>query len=208
MERGFGVADGVSGWNDFGFSSEAFSHELMNNCKVEIEQFERQSAEKIQGKTKYKKMRKRRSFMSLEQLDNHSSEEEEQPEEEKTRASKQGPIDSRSGVSKISQRDTVLHPLYILNRAFQKVVSPGSATVLIGILNQSKMLLNNLGDSGFVHYRQQDCTITKMKGSNEQEQVIGDTFLQTWSKEQTHSFNIPYQLAVLPTKEHIEVLKR
>ena len=33
-ERGFGVADGVSGWIDFGFSSEAFSKELMNNCKV------------------------------------------------------------------------------------------------------------------------------------------------------------------------------
>ena len=66
IDRGFGVADGVSGWNDFGFSSEAFSHELMDNCKKEIESFERQSAERMQGKTKYKKMRKRRSFMSLE----------------------------------------------------------------------------------------------------------------------------------------------
>ena len=28
-ERGFGVADGVSGWNDFGFSSQAFSNALM-----------------------------------------------------------------------------------------------------------------------------------------------------------------------------------
>ena len=50
MDRGFGVADGVSGWIDFGFSSEAFSHELMDNCKKEIVQFERQSAEKVQGK--------------------------------------------------------------------------------------------------------------------------------------------------------------
>ena len=25
-ERGFGVADGVSGWNDYGFSSSAFSN--------------------------------------------------------------------------------------------------------------------------------------------------------------------------------------
>ena len=33
-ERGFGIADGVSGWVDFGFSSEAFSNELMNNCKA------------------------------------------------------------------------------------------------------------------------------------------------------------------------------
>ena len=167
MERGFGVADGVSGWNDFGFSSEAFSHELMANCKNEIEQFDRQSAERIQGKTRYYKNRKRRSFMSLEQLDNNQSSEEEELEEEKTRISKQGPHDSRSSVSKISKQDTTLQPLYILNKAFQKVVSPGSATVLIGILNQSKLFLNNLGDSGFVHYRQQDCTITKKKGSNE-----------------------------------------
>ena len=107
--------------------------------------------------------------MSLEQLDNNQSSEEEELEEEKTRISKQGPHDSRSSVSKISKQDTTLQPLYILNKAFQKVVSPGSATVLIGILNQSKLFLNNLGDSGFVHYRQQDCTITKKKGSNEQE---------------------------------------
>ena len=32
-ERGFGIADGVSGWNDYGFSSQAFSHELMQFCK-------------------------------------------------------------------------------------------------------------------------------------------------------------------------------
>lgn len=31
-ERGFGVADGVSGWNDYGFSSSAFSTSLMQNC--------------------------------------------------------------------------------------------------------------------------------------------------------------------------------
>ena len=37
-ERGFWVADGVSGWVDFGFSSEAFSNELMDNCKANIEQ--------------------------------------------------------------------------------------------------------------------------------------------------------------------------
>ena len=108
-------------------------------------------------------------------------------------ASKQEPLESRSdAISKASQRDTVLQPLYVLNKAFQKVVSPGSATVLLAILNQSKMIVNNLGDSGFVHYRQQDCTITTKRGSQEQEQVIGDTFLHTWSKEQTHSFNIPY----------------
>lgn len=37
--RGFGVADGVSGWNDYGFSSQGFSQELMFNSKNEIEKF-------------------------------------------------------------------------------------------------------------------------------------------------------------------------
>jgi len=31
-ERGFGVADGVSGWKDYGFSSFAFSWQLMEFC--------------------------------------------------------------------------------------------------------------------------------------------------------------------------------
>lgn len=39
-ERAFGVADGVSGWLDFGFSSEAFSTELMHLCKEEIGNFD------------------------------------------------------------------------------------------------------------------------------------------------------------------------
>lgn len=30
-ERGFGVSDGVSGWNDYGFSSEDFATQLMSN---------------------------------------------------------------------------------------------------------------------------------------------------------------------------------
>ena len=131
--------------------------------------------------------------MSLEQIDNDSSEEEDQPEEQQTMASKQGPNESPSDtISKASVRKATLQPLYILSKAFQKVDSPGSATVLLGILNQSQILINNLGDSGFVHYRQQDCTIQEKKSSKEQEQIIGDTFLQTWSKEQTHSFNVPF----------------
>mgnify|MGYP000952165806 CR=1 FL=1 len=42
-ERGFGIADGVSGWNDYGFSSSAFSTEMMKNCKSELEEFDRRS---------------------------------------------------------------------------------------------------------------------------------------------------------------------
>jgi hypothetical protein len=37
------VADGVSGWNDYGFSSSMFSNQLMENCKTELEEFLSQS---------------------------------------------------------------------------------------------------------------------------------------------------------------------
>ena len=93
MGRGFGVADGVSGWNDFGFSSEAFSHELMNNCKSEIQQFERQSAQKIQDKANFKKMRKRRSFMSMEMMEDREEDgdaAENEIDEDLSIASKKG----------------------------------------------------------------------------------------------------------------------
>ena len=39
-ENGFGVADGVGGWNDIGLSAKDFSNELMNNCKKAIDQNE------------------------------------------------------------------------------------------------------------------------------------------------------------------------
>ena len=45
-ERSFGVADGVSGWADFGFSSSEFSNQLMRNCKIQIEQFDIQKKQK------------------------------------------------------------------------------------------------------------------------------------------------------------------
>ena len=36
-QKGFGVSDGVSGWNKYGFSSSNFSNELMANAKNIIE---------------------------------------------------------------------------------------------------------------------------------------------------------------------------
>ena len=49
-ERGFGVADGVSGWNDFGFSSHAFSTQLMYHCQEEVENFDKEVEEKMESK--------------------------------------------------------------------------------------------------------------------------------------------------------------
>ena len=41
-KKGFGVADGVGGWNEIGISSEDFSNELMNHCKKAIDELESQ----------------------------------------------------------------------------------------------------------------------------------------------------------------------
>ena len=53
-----------------------------------------------------------------------------------------------------SARKVNLEPLYILNHAFTKVRAPGSSTVLVAIVNKDVLNIVNLGDSGFVHYRQ------------------------------------------------------
>ena len=37
-KKGFGVADGVGGWNDVGISAKDFANELMINCKKAIDQ--------------------------------------------------------------------------------------------------------------------------------------------------------------------------
>lgn len=79
-ERGFGVADGVSGWNDYGFSSSAFANQLMDNCKKEIEDFI--SYKKLQQtKPKKKKMRKTGSYLSMENLGVVDDDEDDSPED-------------------------------------------------------------------------------------------------------------------------------
>lgn len=70
-ERGFGVADGVSGWNDYGFSSHAFSNQLMENCRSELEKCDREAEEMADSKKKFKKSK--RSFVNLETLDDDES---------------------------------------------------------------------------------------------------------------------------------------
>lgn len=51
-DRAFGVSDGVSGWNDYGFSSDQFSLQLMARSKEKIENCIRRAKEgkRIGGK--------------------------------------------------------------------------------------------------------------------------------------------------------------
>ena len=73
-DRAFGVADGVSGWVDFGFSSHAFSTELMKNCQEEIKRLEAEKWRKSEDKAISTNMRKNSSFLSFEMCEEETFE--------------------------------------------------------------------------------------------------------------------------------------
>ena len=187
-ERSIGVADGVSGWVDFGFSSRAFSNQLMVACRAEIENFDSQQAIRIEQKELSKKIRIRnnKSFMSFEMLeeDNFSFVRQKKAaaedndgfqakledkaistlrfpsheEEKKSLAEEEKASSSLSDSQKSHKRVTNLDTTYVLEKAFAKVIAVGSSTAIIAILNPNNTLqFSNLGDSGFLHYRQKDC---------------------------------------------------
>lgn len=86
-----------------------------------------------------------------------------------------------------------IYPHYILEKAFKRVNAVGSATAMIGVLNSpNELSIANIGDSGFL--------VIRFKN--------GEPYCPYKSKEQQHSFNIPYQLSQLPTKVDLEILRR
>ena len=63
------MADGVSGWVEYGFSSMAFSHSLMDKCKEQIEIELKKAQESLESKELRKKLKKTGSHMSMENFD-------------------------------------------------------------------------------------------------------------------------------------------
>ena len=183
-DRGFGVADGVSGWNDYGFSSCLFSTGLMENCKSEIESYLSQQKESQQSKKIMNKMRKNGSFLSMENLDVEAA--------EHSSCSEDGSVDKGKSDPKLDNESITLHPIYILSQAFSKLQAVGSSTALVAIRNQREINIANLGDSGFVLIRFRN----------------NEAYTAARSKEQQHSFNIPYQLSILPGPNELENLKK
>ena len=146
-------------------------------------------------------MRKNTSFMSFEMLDDSNFKQapmttrnaDSVPPELKAASHHSSGV-SESGRSEASSnnRYLTLDTTYILEQAFQRISNPGSATAVIGVLNpRNNLQVSNLGDSGFLHYRQRTCSTIPKAGSSI-EMVIGNTSLISRSKCQTHSFNIPY----------------
>ena len=80
-------------------------------------------------------------------------------EEKKSLADDDNSSKSLSGSQKSHKRVTKLDTTYVLEKAFGKVIAVGSSTAIIAILNPNNTLqVSNLGDSGFLHYRQKDCS--------------------------------------------------
>lgn len=77
-ERGFGVSDGVSGWNDYGFSSDQFSLQLMFNSKLIIEKAINSALRNDKDEIR-KGMRSRtKSYLSMDNLDIEEGNEEDE----------------------------------------------------------------------------------------------------------------------------------
>ncbi len=132
-------------------------------------------------------MRKSGSFLSMENLevDYDSSVSED---EYKKDTPKNGDV----SVLKYDIESIILHPIYILEQAFKKVTAVGSSTAMVAIRNQKDIHIANLGDSGFVLIRFRN----------------GEAYTAARSKEQQHSFNIPYQISILPGPNELELLKQ
>lgn len=152
-ERGFGVADGVSGWNDYGFSSSAFSTQLMVFSQEEIDK----CLEEGQAKSKQKKnqLKKSASYLSMENLD-IQEEDETNPDDEDGEEGNDSKPDENADTpskSKLNTEQMNVEPTYILEKAFRRLTAVGSSTALIGIRNQKNISIANLGDSGFILIR-------------------------------------------------------
>eukprot|EP00826_Nyctotherus_ovalis_P009989 TRINITY_DN12651_c0_g3_i7.p1 TRINITY_DN12651_c0_g3~~TRINITY_DN12651_c0_g3_i7.p1 ORF type:complete len:232 (+),score=57.78 TRINITY_DN12651_c0_g3_i7:1237-1932(+) len=81
-----------------------------------------------------------------------------------------------------------VQPLAVLKEAYEQVTVPGSSTALVCALNGKELFCANLGDSGFLLIRFNDCRMP---------------FVVLQSMPRQHSFNTPYQLARLPSEEQI-----
>ncbi len=185
-ERGLGVADGVSGWVDFGINPSAFSQKLMEECENEIRHVTGLKLEEI-VETKKSRIPKVASYVALDFHANTvygakgSDGEDSGPE-------------SECSSPKKSKRayEIPINSMQILSNAYEKVDEFGSSTATVVVLNGNEIEAVNLGDSGFVHLTLK----------------AGEYYINGVSKEQQHEFNVPYQMSRLPPAEYLAEMER
>lgn len=182
----------MSGWNDYGFSSSAFSTQLMDFSKEEIDKF--LSEGHARNKQKKSQLKKSASYLSMENLDiqeTNAEDDDSEGDDERPSKNKSPPSKAEATASRDHEGLSV-EPTYILDQAFKRLTAVGSSTALIGIRNQKSISIANLGDSGFILIRFRN----------------GEPYAAKRSTDQQHSFNIPYQLSILPGERELENLKK
>jgi len=130
-ERGVGVADGVSGWSQYGLNAGDFSKVLMQECHKSI-------VHSLRGEDKKHKLRNKMS-RSMNNFDVLRIIKEE----------------AEDHLSDMEYHDDYisLDPINILTHGFENVDACGSSTATIAVINKHDLVCSNLGDSGFVIIR-------------------------------------------------------
>lgn len=111
----------------------------MENCNKEIEHYLSQNNAAEESKKMMKKIRKQGSYLSMENLDVGDDEEfkddEEEDEKESRNIRKKKSSIMEMPDLKVNSENIILHPVYILEKAFSKVTAVGSSTAMVGIRN-------------------------------------------------------------------------
>ena len=186
-ERGLGVADGVSGWENYGINPAAFSRELMNQSEKMI----RETTGLVKSQQQEKKasrIPRTASYVALDFQNNTVYE----PQSPSNFNQKQRNGNDAENLFSRQVYITPINPMQILANAHERVLAIGSCTATIVVLNSNEMEAVNLGDSGYLCFS-----------------LLNNEYVITgMSKEQQHEFNVPYQLSKLPPPEYLTRMER
>mmetsp|Transcript_47329 Transcript_47329/g.34620 ORF Transcript_47329/g.34620 Transcript_47329/m.34620 type:complete len:102 (+) Transcript_47329:535-840(+) len=101
----------------------------MENCKKEIEQYLTMKKDAEESKQMMRKLKKSKSYLSMENIivDDES---DMSPSDASDRAREED-----LPLSGLSSENVIIHPENVLENAFRKLTTVGSATALVGIRN-------------------------------------------------------------------------
>lgn len=196
--QAIGIADGVGGWSNYGMSSADFSNELMKRCEklcikvLQIRKFTSNLIKSSEFKLKLSDYKwpiseqvkcgrfHAHSFWYTEEGENEFPLKNLLEESEVY----QDDNDNLSFELGKQNQSVPLDPLLIIEEAYKYIKSFGSSTICVCTLEENKLKVANLGDSGMI--------LLRYNQEEQESKVISCT------QDQQHEFNAPYQLAKIP----------
>ncbi|OEH77368.1 protein phosphatase ptc7-like related protein [Cyclospora cayetanensis] len=189
QRNAFGVADGVSEWEDLaGINPQEYAQDLMKGTHETISRMQAQHQRGRQATACCTGSHTEAAAAAAAAAPIHEKRSPGAPAESLTETSKNPPS---------SPADTAKEAL---TTAYHKARNFGSSTAIVGVLDGDNGIfgLANLGDSSCLILRR-----PRVRGA------LGQLSLVKKVKEMQHGFNVPYQFAHLPAPEEWEgLLKR